>query len=130
MQRGIAAAVLASIAIALGIAGVSMARAEDPPPAFQLRLTTDKIAGVEIFEETPGRFMTVIRLTAAQESALADLTRANVGKDLEVTLEGEPVLHVAIRGEMDTITLGPWMNEGLAKLFSRCVTRCGAKQCL
>jgi hypothetical protein len=49
-----------------------------------------------------------------------------------VTLAGEKVPRLAIRSEMSdgTIALGPWLNEGVAKLFVRCVTRCAHKQCL
>jgi hypothetical protein len=99
-------------------------------PALQFALTTEKIRDVKINEEAPGRFIATIMLVDAQKKALSELTGANLGKDLEVAIAGEPVLHQEIRGPMEEISLGPWMNKGLVTLFVRCVTKCGPKKCL
>ena len=117
------------------LAGSSAARAQEQTsperrPAFQFALTPEKIRDVQITEEAPGRFIATITLTDAQKKALADLTGANIGKNLEVSIAGEAVLHQEIRSAMEQISLGPWMNEGLAKLFAKCVTKCGPKKCL
>lgn len=101
-----------------------------PSAAVRYDVTTDKITDVAITEESPGRFIATIQLTDAQKKAFAALTAAHVGENVEVTIAGEAVLRTEIRGSMESISIGPWMNEGLANLFAKCLKRCGPKKCL
>jgi hypothetical protein len=113
-----------------GTTGAQEQSSPDRRPAFQFALTPEKIRDVHITEEAPGRFIATITLIDAQKKALAELTGKNVGQNLEVSIAGEAVLHQEIRTAMEEISLGPWMNEGLANLFAKCVTKCGPKKCL
>jgi hypothetical protein len=111
-------------------AGEAVSTEPERRPAIQFSLTTEKISDVQISEESPGRFIATIKLVDAQKKALSELTAAQVGKDLEVLIADEAVLHTEIRGAMEEISIGPWMNRGLADLFARCLTKCGPKKCL
>jgi hypothetical protein len=111
---------------------VAQARAQDEVPnaAVQYRITSEKIADVRISEESPGRFIAVIGLVEAERKALSEATGSHLGEDIEVRIADEPVLRTTIRGPMEAISIGPWMNKGLANLFARCLKQCGPKKCL
>jgi hypothetical protein len=122
---------LAALALVLGLSAAP-ARSQDdvPKPDVTFAITPDKVADVQITEESPGRFIATIQLVEAQKKALSELTAAHVDKSIEVTVTGEAVLRMVIRGPMDSVSLGPWMNEGLANLFAKCLKQCGPKKCL
>jgi hypothetical protein len=121
---------LLALVCLLAVPVLGLAQDEVPPAAVKYGITNDKIAAVRIEEESPGRFIAVIEPTAAEKKKLAELTAAKVGESIEVTIAEEPVLRTTIRGPMEVIHIGPWMNKGLANLFARCLEKCGPKNCL
>ena len=74
MQRR--ATLLAALTVSLFLGTVAGAQDEVPDAAVRYVITPEKLSDVRITEETPGRFVAVIELTAAEKSDLIAFLRA------------------------------------------------------